>query len=230
MLLSYSKPRSGQGEIMRAIRGDADIAEGLKALADIDPRLAAITERAGPVPLRLTEPGYEGLANIIVSQMVSKASAAAIWRRLVELAGGSLNAGTVLALDEIALRTVGLSGAKASTLRLAAEAVASGQLDLEHICRLDATEAARQLTTVRGIGAWTADIYLMFCAGHPDIFPVGDIALQHAIRHAFKLNERPSQKNLKEMAETWSPWRSVAARLFWAYYSYEMKRNTDPLG
>lgn len=215
---------------MHVIRNDADIAEGLRALTEADERLATIAPLAGPLPLRLAEPGFEGLASIIVSQMVSKASAAAIWSRLVQLTRVGLSVEALLALDETRLRTAGLSGAKITALRGAAEAVAEGRLDLLDLCRFDAKEATRQLTAVKGIGEWTADVYLMFCAGHADIFPVGDVALQAAVAHALGLAARPAKAELAGLAAPWAPWRSVAARLFWAYYSREMKRNTDPLG
>lgn len=207
-----------------------DVAKGLQVLAGLDARLQSVIARAGPVPLRLATPGYEGLANIIVSQMVSKASAAAIWRRLMALTGEPMTARSLLALDDDALRAAGLSGAKVSALRAAAEAETSNVLDPERICRIDAREATGQLTAIRGIGQWTADVYLMFCAGHPDIFPVGDVALQNAVAHALGLETRPKPRELAAIAEIWTPWRSVAARLFWAYYSQEMRRATDPLG
>jgi DNA-3-methyladenine glycosylase II len=215
---------------MHVICGPEDIAEGLAALAKGDPRLDAVIACAGDVPLRLAEPGYHGLANIIVSQMVSKASAAAIWARLTALAGAPLTASALLIHDEATLRAVGLSGAKIAALRHAAEAEISGLLDPHLICRMEAGDAMRQLTAIRGIGPWTADIYLMFCAGHPDIFPVGDVALQSAVSHAFGHERRLNPRELAVLAAVWRPWRSVAARLFWAYYSQEMHRQTDPLG
>lgn len=214
---------------MRIIRCNNDIAEGLEALMKIDARLVPVAERAGAVPLRLRPAGFDGLANMVVSQMVSKASAAALWRRLTGMAGSPLRAEALLALSDEELRAAGLSRAKAATLRRVAEAICSGALNLETICAHSWSEAQAQLTAIKGIGGWTADVYLMFCAGHPDIFPVGDIALQNAVAHAFGHEERLKGCQLLEFTDIWAPWRSVAARLFWAYYSREMRRSTDPL-
>jgi DNA-3-methyladenine glycosylase II len=180
--------------------------------------------------LRLQKPGFEGLANIIVSQMISRAAAEHIWERLSGLSGGAVDAGVLAQKDIAALKAIGLSTAKASTVLRVAEAVAGGTLDLQGICRLPAREASAELTAIKGIGNWTAEVYLMFCAGHADMFPVGDVALQNAVGHAFKLEARPKGKQLLQMAEKWQPWRSVAARLFWAYYSKEVRRETNLFG
>ncbi len=216
--------------MVRVIAGMDDVEEGLAALAVADPRLGSVIAQAGDVPLRLQPPGFEGLASIIVSQMISRAAANRIWERLADLAGEAMEAGDLLALDELQLRAVGLSGAKARTLLAAADAVAGNGLDLQRICALPAPEARAQLTAVKGIGPWTAEIYLMFCAGHPDMFPVGDVALQSAVAHGLGLKERPKGAALAEIAGVWSPWRSVAARLFWAYYSRAMRRETNVFG
>ena len=122
-----------------------------------------------------------------------------------------------------------LSRAKADTLKRVAEAVASGTLDLHGLSRADTSEAMAALTGIRGIGPWTAEVYLMFCGGHPDVFPAGDVALQSAVGHALGFDTRPTAKMLIEMAGLWSPWRSVAARLFWAYYATEMRRDGLPI-
>ncbi len=216
--------------MMRVISNAADIEEGLAVLAAADPRLGSVVEQAGDVPLRLQPPGFEGLASIIVSQMISRAAANRIWERLSGLAGEAMEAGDLLVFDEAQLRAVGLSGAKARTLLAAASAVAGNGLDLQGICALPASQAKAQLTAVKGVGPWTAEIYLMFCAGHPDIFPVGDVALQNAVAHGLDLGERSKGAALAEIAGVWSPWRSVAARLFWAYYSRAMRRETNVFG
>jgi DNA-3-methyladenine glycosylase II len=212
---------------MNIIRNDDDIQAALGELVLIDPRLAAIVETAGPVPLRLAEPGFAGLASIIVSQMVSRASADAIWRRIS--AGGPVTAEAYAVLDPELIATFGLSRAKAKTLANLAAIIAEGRFDLENLNTLDAADAVRLLTDLPGIGPWTAEVYLMFCGGHADMFPVGDVALQAAVADAFSLPARPAGKVLAEMARVWRPWRSVAARLFWAYYAVRMRRNVTPL-
>ena len=212
---------------MRIIRCHSDIQAGLDALVEVDPRLVAIVEAAGPVPLRLNEPGFAGLASIIVSQMVSRASAEAIWRRITAV--GPVTAAGYAALDPAVVATFGLSRAKAATLLNLSTAISQNLIDLEAICELERDEAIRTLTTLPGIGPWTAGVYLMFCGGHPDIFPSGDVALQAAVGHALGLEARPQAKDLAAMAEAWRPWRSVAARLFWAYYATKMRRDATPL-
>ena len=213
---------------LHMIRTDADVAAGLVDLALLDARLFNVIDKAGPVPLRRLASGYRGLAGIIVAQMVSRASADAIWRRLEETAG-DITPHHILGLSDEACRAVGLSRAKAGTLRRAAEAVDRNELDLDAVCRMDAPAAARSLTAIKGIGRWTADVYLLFCAGHPDIFPSGDIALQNAVAHALGLAVRPSAQELDRIAADWSPWRGVSARLFWAYYAREMRREAAPV-
>ena len=214
---------------MVIIRTEYDIETGLRELLEIDPRLKGLAAMTGPLPLRLLEPGFAGLAHIIVSQMVSKASAEAIWRRIVD-ATGSPDALTYLALDEVAVSTLGLSRAKAATLRLVAEAIVSGQLDLGAVARLEAPDAVERLTSLRGVGLWTAEVYLMFCGGHPDVFPAGDVALRTAVGNALGHETRPGIRTVAQIAEAWRPWRSVAARLFWAYYAVRLGRDGEPAG
>lgn len=215
---------------MKPITCEADVTRGMAELVRLDPRLLAIAEIAGPVPLRLQEAGYAGLAQIVVSQMVSKASAAAIWARLVSAAGDPVDAANILRLGTENLLAIGLSRAKASTLIGIAHAEVSGTLDLQEICRIETSKAMRGLTAIKGVGPWTAEVYLMFCAGHADIFPVGDIALVHAVHHAFGHETRLEGARLAAFAQDWSPWRSVAARLLWAFYSACLRREADPLG
>ncbi|KOF17852.1 DNA-3-methyladenine glycosidase [Ensifer adhaerens] len=213
---------------MRIIRTHEDIEAGLAGLVMLDARLEHVVARAGPVPLRRTDPGYRGLASIIVSQMVSKASAAAIWKRM-EASLGEITAPAALALSDEDCRTIGLSRAKADALRRVAQVVVAGEIDLDAICNVEAQEAIRELTTIKGVGRWTAEVYLLFCAGHPDVFPSGDVALQNAISHGLGLELRPTAREIDSLAASWSPWRSVAARLFWAYYAQEMRRDAVPV-
>lgn len=209
------------------IRNDADIRTGLGELLRLDPRLIPIAEIAGPLPLRLATPGFAGLASIIVSQMVSRASADAIWRRIE--AAGPVTAQAYAALAPEIIATFGLSRAKASTLTSLSQAVLTGAIDLDRICVIEGEEALRQLVSLPGIGPWTAEVYLMFCAGHADIFPGGDVALQTSVGRAFAMEVRPSSRQLVETARSWSPYRSIAARLFWAYYAATMRREALPI-
>lgn len=212
---------------MTVIRDMTHIREGIEALACLDPRLVPIIEVSGEVPLRLIEPGFAGLASIVVSQMVSRASAAAIWTRITT--AGPVTPQDYLALDPAVVATFGLSRAKAATLAGLSKAISEGSLDLDSVSRLEPRAAIAELTRLPGIGPWTAEVYLMFCAGHADIFPSGDVALQASVAHAFDLEARPAARKLTELAETWSPWRSVAARLFWAYYAARMRRDAMPI-
>lgn len=212
---------------MRRIATLTDIEHGLDELCRIDPRLAAVRAVAGEVPLRLVEPGFSSLASIIVSQQVSRASADAIFGRLAALVA-PLTAEGMLAADDDIYRAAGLSRPKQKTLRAISEAVASGGLDLLKLTELDAAQAISRMTAVSGIGLWTAEVYLLSAAGHPDIFPARDVALQSAVGHALGIDPRPAEKSLIGLAESWSPWRGVASRLFWSYYSRIKGREGAP--
>jgi DNA-3-methyladenine glycosylase II len=212
---------------MNRIRSFDDIVAGLDALCRLDPRLEAVRAASGEVPLRLSEPGFVSLASIMVSQQVSTASARAIFGRLIALAD-PLTPQALLGAEDTLFREAGLSRPKQVGLLAAARAVTEG-LDLHHLCELDASEAMAQLTAVKGVGPWTAQVYLLFAAGHPDIFPDKDVALQSAVGHAFGHESRPQDKALAVIAEAWSPWRGVAARLFWAYYRTIKGRDAAPV-
>ncbi len=210
------------------IKTTQDVSHGLCELVVIDPRLEPLARRLAPLPLRLAEPGFAGLAHIIVSQMVSRASAEAIWARILAVTGEAPSAEAYLALDSAVVGGLGLSRAKASTLELAARAVATGALDLSAITELEAREAVARLTALKGIGLWTSEVYLMLCGGHPDIFPAGDVALRAAVGDVFGHEARPDIRQVVQIAEIWRPWRSVAARLFWAHYAARTGREALP--
>ncbi|MCO5145592.1 MAG: DNA-3-methyladenine glycosylase [Aquamicrobium sp.] len=213
---------------MRRIATLDDIAEGLDVLKRLDPRLAAVADIAGPVPLRLAEPSFASLAGIVIAQQVSRASADAMSARLAALVD-PLDAAGVLAGGEEALRAAGLSRAKQAALLAVARAEVEDRLDLSRLAGEGADEAMASLTALRGIGPWTAEVYLLFCAGHPDIFPARDVALQSAVGHALSISPRPAERVLYGLAESWAPWRGVAARLFWAYYRRMHGRDAAPL-
>jgi DNA-3-methyladenine glycosylase II len=189
----------------------------LDALVALDPRLGDVAGKAGTFEIRRSPGGFEGLARIVTGQQVSTASADAIWSRFAQLEG-ALDPVGYLKLSEEAVRGAGQSGGKYRTLRGLAEAIAAGSVDFAHLAELPADDAIAALTRLKGIGPWTAEIYLMFSAAHPDIFPAGDVALQRAAQWAFGLDDKPPVKNLIGMAAQWSPHRSTAALLLWRYY------------
>jgi DNA-3-methyladenine glycosylase II len=201
---------------LKPIETKRDITRAVKGLLVADPRLAPIVEVAGPLPLRRREGGFEGLAAIVCSQQISDAAADSIWARL-KVAVDPFTAEQFIQTPEEALRGAGLSRPKIRTLTGIAAAAKDG-FDLVAVHDLPADEAMAAMTALKGIGPWTAEIYLLFCVGHPDIFPAGDLALQAAVHHGLKLRKRPDEKKLRKLAEKWAPWRGVAARLFWAYY------------
>lgn len=204
--------------------GAAMVELHLAQLIDLDPRLASVKRRVGPVQPRLADPGFAGIAKIICGQQLSVASAGAIWARYAALEG-ALEPRAYLALDEAVIRASGFSAGKVRTVRAIAEAMVSGTLDFAHLETLPAPDAIRYLTAHKGIGPWTAEVYLMFCAGHPDIFPAGDLALLKAVHHGLSLDARPSIGKMYEIAQCWSPYRSAAALLFWRYFAVVRERD-----
>ena len=209
------------------IRSEADIAEALDALVAADARLAPVLAAAGTVPLRRSRSGLEGLLAIVIAQQVSKASADAIFGRFAS-AVDLTDPLAVLSADDETLRAAGLSRPKQQTVRAIAEAIVEGRVDLPRCEQAPAEEAIAEMVAVRGIGAWTAECYLLFCAGHRDIFPAGDLALQAAVGYALDHETRPTAKAVTEIAAAWRPHRSVAARLFWAYYGSIHRREVVP--
>lgn len=194
------------------------LARHLGALLRRDPRLKRVAKRAGAFEIRKTEGGFAGLAKVVCGQQLSVQSARAIWSRF-ELLEGALDPEGYLKLDETIVRAAGFSAGKFRTVRVIAEAIASGGLDLEAIDRMPPEAAAAELIRHKGIGPWTAEIYLMFCAGHPDIFPSGDLALQKAVGHALQMDAMPKAPELSDLAKAWAPYRHTAALLFWRYYA-----------
>ena len=196
----------------RIIETDACVAEGVEWLRRADPRFAPALDACCPLPLRRKPDGFDQLLSAIVSQQVSVASAAAIWGRLQE--AGMVTPEAIRATDEEGLRALGLSRQKASYARALAEA----GIDFDALRGTPTDEVIATLTAVKGIGVWTAEIYAMFSLGRADVFAPGDLALQEAARILLDLPERPREKQMRQIAEDWSPWRSVAARALWAYY------------
>lgn len=192
--------------------------EGIAHLARVEPRFADAVTLTGPLPLRRREDGFAALLDAIVSQQVSVASANAIWARM-QAAGLTDPSRLAVASDEDC-RAVGLSRQKA---RYGRELARAG-IDFLALRQTPTDDVVAILTAVPGIGRWTAEIYAMFALGRADVFAPGDLALQEAARILFTLEKRPSEKALRGMAEAWSPWRAVAARLLWAYYHVAKER------
>ncbi len=208
----------------RRIDSEADLDAGLQALIALDPSLAGIAERAVPLPLRRHPATFAELARIVTAQQVSLASAAAIQARLQALVV-PFEPATLDGLSDGELGTAGLSRAKIACFRAIADALRGG-LDLPELSALPAEEAARRLVAIRGIGPWTAEVFLLFCAGHVDIFPAGDVALRAALHDALGLPERPDVRTAEAIARRWAPLRGVAARLMWAHYRGVTGRGT----
>ncbi len=192
-------------------------------LASVDPDLARAVAQVGPPPPRSRPPGFPALLQIIVSQQLSVASARAIWGRLVQ-AADPLTAPSLLALDEAALRAIGFSRQKVDYARGLALAVAEGRLDVDALDRLPDEVVIEQLVRLKGMGRWSAEIYLLFSLGRPDVLPADDLALLVAAGSLKGLAERPTARALRALAEPWRPWRSVACRLLWHYYHHLVGR------
>ena len=203
---------------MKIIKINQDIIDGLDQLKLLDHSLIPIIEKTLRVPLRREQEGFPGLVRIIIGQHVSTASALAIHSRFIEEIN-PVTPSSYLGAQEDTLIRIGLTRAKQTTITNVATSILNGMLDLNAINSLPEKEAIAQLTALKGIGPWTAEVYLLFCAGHPDIFAAGDLALREAVRHAYDMNERPTENELREIAAKWSPYRGVATRLFWSYYA-----------
>ena len=201
----------------RLIQSDEDLAWHIAQLAEAQLVFAPLSAEAGAVPIRWLDGGFKGLVFVVTGQQISIAAGRAIYNRL-EAALDGITAEKLAASGDDVLRAAGFSAPKIRTLRALQEAALSGRLDLAALERKGAAEAIPALCGIKGIGPWTAEVYLLFAAGHPDIFPAADLALQEAARLAFALDGRPAPRDLRAMSDAWSPWRSAAARLLWAIY------------
>lgn len=203
---------------MRLIETMDDVAEGAAWLAASDPDMARAIRAIDEIPLRRNPDGFAALLKVIVGQQVSTAAAAGIWKRVE--AAGYVTEAAVLGTSEEALREAGLSRSKA----VYAKAIASAALDYEALRTMPEAEAMALLTAIKGVGQWTAEIYLMFAVGRADMFAPGDLALREATRVLLGRKERPSIKETAEIATRWSPWRGVAARILFTYYRVDKGR------
>ena len=195
----------------------------LAALSAQCPVMARLHAERGLPPLRRRPAGFEGLVHVVVFQQISTLAAQAIWRRTQEVMGAITPERFATASDED-YRASGQSRPKVRTLRAVAAAVLDGTLDLESLPRLSAEDAHAALVLVKGIGPWTADVYLLTCLGHGDAWPAGDIAIQEAIKVGLGLKTRPTPKQMAPLAEPWRPLRGAAAHLWWSYYRVLKKR------
>jgi DNA-3-methyladenine glycosylase II len=208
---------------------EADLKAGLAQLIVTDPRLVPVAKQAGAFSLRRREGGYPGLCAIVCGQQLSVASAAAIRDRLFA-AFDPFHHDAIRKARPEKLKRLGLSNNKVKAVKEIGKAVAANHIDLDAIGNMDADVAHVALIGLHGVGPWTADIYLLFCLGHADAFPAGDLAVQEAARIALNLRKRPDATALAKIAEAWRPWRGVAAHLLWAYYHAVKKRDVVPVG
>ena len=216
--MNADPPRQPAAMTGRIIECEADILEGCDWLTRAEPRFCQALELTGTPPLRRRVGGFAALLHTICAQQLSVAAADSVWTKLC-LADAD-DPTVLLALTEDSLRECGLSRPKARY----AKALAEAEIDYPALATMPEDEAIAALTAIKGIGIWTAEIYLMFSIGRADVFAPGDLALQEAARVLFDLPARPAEKALRQQAAEWSPWRGVAARLLWAYYRVAKQR------
>jgi DNA-3-methyladenine glycosylase II len=202
----------------------AQVCRDLRALSRSDADLRAALRAIGDPPPRQRPPGFASLARIIVGQQVSTAAASGIWTRITA-AVEPLTPERIAAQDEATLRALGLSRQKALYLREMAQAVAHGALDLDAIARADDERAIAALLALKGVGRWTAEIYLLFSLGRRDIFPAGDLALQVGLQRLKRLRKRPDPERTRKLTTPWSPLRGAAAHFLWHYYAALKQRD-----
>jgi DNA-3-methyladenine glycosylase II len=205
------------------LNSQADLDDAIHALLKLDPRLQPVFARAGMPALRRREPGFMGLAHIVCGQQLSTASAAAIWTRLTA-ALSPFDPDAIRRARTDRLGRLGLSAAKIKTLKNLAREIVAERVNLDVLANEDADAAHHTLVSLHGIGPWTADVYLLFCLGHGDAWPAGDLAVQEAVKIGLGLKTRPTVKEMAVIAEPWRPMRGAAAHLWWTYYRTIKKR------
>src|SRR5712691_12424221 len=193
------------------------LAHGVAELRRRDAHLAAVVEQFGSPPLWDRPPGFATLVQIILEQQISLSAGRAAYGRLERLAGEVAPA-RVAALSEAELRTAGLTRQKSAYIHELAEAIVQGRFDPDGLAAMNDDEARAALVALKGVGTWTADIYLLMALGRADIWPSGDLALVTAIREVKRLRSLPSPERIGRITGAWSPWRAVAARLLWHHY------------
>lgn len=212
----------------RIVLTEEVLARSVRELVRRDSDLAGVVEKYGTPPLWVREPGFPTLVYIILEQQVSLASARALFKKLQE-AVKPLTPGRFLKLSDAELRAMGFSRQKTLYSRLLAEAIQKRKLALDKLHELEDHDAREKLIALKGIGNWTADVYLMSALRRPDIWPVGDLALAIAVQEVKRLRQRPSPEKLEKMSAPWKPWRAVAARMFWHAYLSKRGQNTSAI-
>lgn len=206
---------------MQIYKTEKDITAALTQITAQDDRLSAAFAQYGTPPLRQQIAGFAGLARLLISQQVSTAAAAAIQARF-EAAIGDVSAENLLAMSDDDLGGCGISRPKQKYLRGLGEAVSSGAVDFKTLNKADDETVFEALVALKGIGPWTAQCYLLFALRRTDLFPSGDLALQHSVRMMYRMDEKPSDNQLAEFAMRWQPHRAAAARLLWSFYNGEL--------
>ena len=200
------------------VRSAQTIRRSIDALAGVEPAFAAVIAQHGIPEPRVSEPGAHTLLRTIVGQQVSVAAARSMWAKLEAAYGTPPDLGRIIKASDDELRLAGISRQKAGYARSLAELILSGELDLASL-PADDEEAIALLTKIKGIGRWSAEIYLLFAEGRRDVWPAGDLAVQIAIGRLLGLDERPTEKRLRELGEAWRPNRGAAAVLAWHSYN-----------
>jgi DNA-3-methyladenine glycosylase II len=200
------------------VRSKKSIKDHVEALASREPAFAGVLKKHGMPEPRASERGAQTLLRTIVGQQVSVAAARSMWAKLEAAFGAPPNLSRLLAASDDELRAAGMSRQKSGYIRSLAELILSGELDLENLPE-DDEEAIAHLTKIKGIGRWSAEIYLLFAEGRPDVFPAGDLAVMIEIGRLMGLDDKPSEKQLRELAEAWRPYRGAAAVLAWHSYN-----------
>lgn len=193
------------------------LAQGVSYLCKVDQDLARIVSDLGHPPLWARQPGFASLLQIILEQQVSLASARAAYQKL-EKASGQVRPERFLSFTDAELKQFGFSRQKSNYGRILSEAIVSGQMDLDKLSDLEDGEVRLALIQLKGIGPWTADIYLLMALLRPDIWPSGDLALVNAVQQIKQLSQKPTADQINQIAQRWKPWRSVAARIAWHCY------------
>ncbi|HZS47361.1 MAG TPA: DNA-3-methyladenine glycosylase 2 family protein [Blastocatellia bacterium] len=204
-------------KILQNVLTDRTLKRGLKHLSSVDPDLGQVIKQIGPPPMWERDPGFPTLVHIILEQQVSLASARAAFNKL-QAAARPLTPERFLEFDDAELKEIGFSRQKAAYCRSLAQSILDGEFDLARLHEKDDSEARSEMIKIKGIGPWTADIYLLMALRRPNIWPGGDLALVVAIQKIKKLNSRPTPQEFQALGEKWHPWRAVAARILWHYY------------
>jgi DNA-3-methyladenine glycosylase II len=200
---------------------DESLLRAVRLLSRRDPDLGCVVGRFGPPPMWAREAGFSTLLHIILEQQVSLASARAAHNKLLE-AASPLTPQCFLDLDDATLKAVGFSRQKTGYGRHLAESIIEGRLDLHALHSMNDADVRSELVRIKGIGQWTADVYLLMVLRRPDIWPIGDLALAAAAQSVKRLKSRPTPQTLEEIGKAWRPWRAVAARILWHHYLSEL--------